>query len=293
MQFLAWQQSWRGNIFLVLLELGMQATAMEGCMGRKAKRGLVQRLKEKLTSLYEGNSRAATRFAYGLLVADLVTVVYIIMSSFFDRENTVVDGILVLYLGLDYLARLWISEDRKKFFLDFFNLADLVALLSFAAPLVGIKLTYLRAVRMLRLMRSYRLQKKLAADFQFFRRHQDVVVNILNLTIFVFFMAEMVLAVSGTNDKIYTFFDALYFTVATLTTTGFGDIVLVGVEGQALAIIIMLFGVSLFIRLAQTLFRPSKVRFSCEKCGLYQHEADATFCKHCGEVLAIPKAGHR
>ena len=55
--------------------------------------------------------------------------------------------------------------------------------------------------------------------------------------------------------------DALYFTVTSLTTTGYGDIILPGVWGRLLSIAVMLVGVSLFIRLLQLLIRPHKVRF--------------------------------
>ena len=71
---------------------------------------------------------------------------------------------------------------------------------------------------------------------------------------------------------VYTFFfrdgsgvaayvDALYFTVATVTTTGFGDIVLPGIAGKLTAIVTMIIGISLFVRLAQAVFRPTKVFF--------------------------------
>jgi voltage-gated potassium channel len=53
----------------------------------------------------------------------------------------------------------------------------------------------------------------------------------------------------------------------------------------------MVFGVSLFLRLIQTIFRPSKVRYDCQQCGLFLHEADAVHCKHCGAVLNIPSDG--
>jgi voltage-gated potassium channel len=95
----------------------------------------------------------------------------------------------------------------------------------------------------------------------------------------------------GRNDEIRHYADALYFTVTTLTTTGFGDIVLEGTYGRLLAVLIMIFGVSLFIRLAQTIFRPHKVQFSCPHCGLSRHDVDAVHCKHCGEVLNIPDEG--
>jgi voltage-gated potassium channel len=79
--------------------------------------------------------------------------------------------------------------------------------------------------------------------------------------------------------------------VSALTTTGFGDIVLEGSLGRLIAVVIMIFGVTLFLRLARALLRPHKVRFSCPTCGLQRHEIDAVHCKACGELLNIPDEG--
>ena len=48
------------------------------------------------------------------------------------------------------------------------------------------------------------------------------------------------------NPEIANYVDALYFTVSTLTTTGFGDITLEGSLGRLIAVLIMIFGVTLF-----------------------------------------------
>jgi len=53
----------------------------------------------------------------------------------------------------------------------------------------------------------------------------------------------------------------------------------------------MFFGVTLFLRLAQVLFRPSKVRYECTTCGLMLHDADAIHCKHCGAYVHIDTEG--
>ena len=79
--------------------------------------------------------------------------------------------------------------------------------------------------------------------------------------------------------------------MTTLTTTGFGDIVLKGASGRLLSIIIKVVGVALFLRLIQTIFRPQKVMFTCPRCGLKRHEPDAVHCKHCGEVVNIATEG--
>ena len=87
------------------------------------------------------------------------------------------------------------------------------------------------------------------------------------------------------NDKITNYVDALYFTVTTLSTTGFGDITLVGNTGKLLSVAIMIFGISLFLRLVQVVLRPPKAHFPCPTCGLRRHDHDAVHCKACSWVV--------
>jgi voltage-gated potassium channel len=119
-----------------------------------------------------------------------------------------------------------------------------------------------------------------------------VVDSALNLLVFIFITTALVFIVEvPDNPAIENFLDALYFTIATLTTTGFGDITPVGAAGRWLSIAIMVIGVGLFIRLLQAVFRPNKVFYVCPRCGLERHDYDAVHCKHCGEIINIPAEG--
>ena len=69
------------------------------------------------------------------------------------------------------------------------------------------------------------------------------------------------------------------------------DITLEGAGGRLLAVVIMVVGVGLFLRLLQAIFRPNKVRFECPDCALLVHDLDAVHCKHCGRILQIPNEG--
>ncbi|MCB1539118.1 MAG: ion transporter [Alphaproteobacteria bacterium] len=254
----------------------------------------VQRVKKSIKLLYEGDTQAAHRFRYILLGLDILTILFLVVSTYFYGTKTaeILDVVFGLYLLFDYGARLWIAPKKLSFLIHPLNLADFVALLSFLVPLLGESFAFLRGLRILRLLRSYRLQNKLRQDFDYFRRNEDVIISATNLFVFIFIMTEMVFVSEvGKNPDVKNFLDALYFTIAALTTTGFGDVTLHGLSGRLLSIIIMIFGVSLFLRLVQTLFRPQKIRYVCKECGLFLHESDAVHCKHCGAVLNIPTAG--
>lgn len=247
-----------------------------------------------IRELYEGETRRGNRFRYGLLVVDVSTLLFLIVSSFFYGAPWVewLDIVFGLYLATDYLARWWISEHKLRFLIVPLNISDLVATISFLAPLLGENFAFLRALRVLRLLRSYRLQKRLREDFPYFRNHEDIILSGTNLMMFIFLMTELVFVTQvGSNPNVTNFLDAMYFTIAALTTTGFGDVTLQGQGGRLLSIIVMIFGVSLFLRLIQTIFRPTKVRFPCPNCGLFLHDIDAVHCKHCGDGLAIPTPG--
>ncbi|GAN52559.1 hypothetical protein BHAOGJBA_6322 [Methylobacterium hispanicum] len=142
------------------------------------------------------------------------------------------------------------------------------------------------------LLRTYHLLEHLRRDSGLFRRNEDAILAATNLVVFVFTMTGIVYATQHDhNPAIQTPVDALYFTVTSLTTTGYGDITLPGSSGRLLSVFVMICGVTLFFRLAQVVFRPYKVRFPCDACGLQRHEPDAVHCKACGNLLNIPDEG--
>jgi voltage-gated potassium channel len=247
--------------------------------------------RKRLKSLYEGNSRDAHRFRYGLLVFDIVTLIFIVATSFIPREAwveaaDVVFGVLIL---ADFAARLWISDRPLRELLHPVTWADAASIVSFLAPLVGEPVGFLRILRTLRLLRSYQLLARLRADFPYFRAHEAVILAVANFAVFLFVMTGFVYETQHlANPGIQNYADALYFTVTALTTTGFGDITLPGTTGRLISVAIMIFGVTLFFNLARAVLRPHKVRFECPDCGLLTHDPDAVHCKACGRMLKIP-----
>lgn len=244
-----------------------------------------------LKSLYEGHSAEAHRFRYGLLVFDIVTLIFIVATSFIPRENwlEVTDVIFGLLILADFLARFFISDRPLRELLHPVTWADAASIVSFLAPLVGEPAGFLRVLRTLRLLRSYQLLARLRADFPYFRAHEEVIIAVANFAVFLFVMTGFVYETQHLdNPGIKNYADALYFTVTALTTTGFGDITLQGTTGRLISVAIMIFGVTLFFNLARAVLRPNKVRFRCPDCGLLRHDPDAVHCKACGKMLNIP-----
>ena len=255
--------------------------------GLETSNGWVARLRD----LYDGDSPEAHRFRYGLLAFDLGVTLFIVVTSFLPRAPVLeaIDVVIGLIILADLAARLAISRQRWKDFLHPLTWVDIITVISFLAPVTGEAAAFLRILRTWRLMHSPRLLARLRTDSPFFCRNEEVIVAATNLGVFIFVMTGIVYATQHwSNPHITNYADALYFTVTALTTTGFGDITLPGTTGRMISVVIMICGVTLFLRLAQVLFRPNKVRFPCPACGLQRHEPDAVHCKACGTILNIP-----
>jgi len=251
-------------------------------------------MKQAIRNLYFGKSRSAKLFRYGLLAFDVVTVAFFIYSTVADETPFIylVDLIIAAILIADLGVRLWISERTVALAFDLSTLLDVFVILSLLlAPFVS-ELLFLRVIRALRLLQSYRVLNDLRNELSFFRRNEEVILSAVNLFVFVFIMTALVYVFQkDINPQVSNYIDALYFTVTALTTTGFGDVVLKDTSGRLLSVIIMVVGVALFLRMVQTIFRPAKAHFVCPGCGLSRHDPDAVHCKHCGRLIHIETEG--
>ena len=255
----------------------------------------MEELHRTVRLLYTGQSQRARRFRYGLIVFDAVTIAYFIATAALPATPamTALNIGLGLLILLDVAARLWISDNLRRELTRIYTLTDLVVVLSvLLAPFITENFAFLRVLRALRLIHAYRLLRDLRRESLFFRLHEDAILAAVNLFVFIFMTTSLVFVLTfGESAGITGYVDALYFTVATLTTTGFGDITMTTTGGKLLAVFIMVVGVALFVQLARAIFQPSKIKQKCPECGLNRHEMDALHCKHCGEPLKIETEG--
>lgn len=253
------------------------------------------RLHRSVRLLYNGRSRRAAMFRYGLVAFDITTIIYFLLTVAAEQQRLLMGVNLVIgaLILLDFCARLWVAGNRREMLLRVYTIADLIVIASlFLAPLLAENLAVLRVLRGLRLIHSYHLLHDLRRDLRFFRVHEDAIFAAVNLFVFIFVTTSVVYVLRFQDEaSIANYIDALYFTVATLTTTGFGDITLNTPGGKVLSVFIMIFGVALFVRLARAIFQPAKVRYKCDECGLNRHDPDAVHCKHCGKPVKIETEG--
>lgn len=225
-----------------------------------------------------------------MLLLDVALIAFFIVAPFIERDTAffVIDYAIAAILGVDLALRAFAFGNLRKWLRRPIVWADFAVLASLVAPVFAGNLGFLRIMRVYSLVQGENLWRIVGGGRWAESNVQDTVRAGANLVIFVFVAASLVHAgFAGRTENINSYLDSLYFTVTTLSTTGYGDVVLPGTWGKVLSIIIMIGGVSLFIRLVQVTMRGGKVRQPCPDCGLLRHDRDASHCKACGALIHI------
>ena len=251
------------------------------------------RLRNTLRKLYHGRTPAAFRFQLAAILIDLAIIGFFIATPVLQDTASFLwlDYSVAALVAADMIARLLASNDMLRLIRQPTSWVDIFILLTLLMPTAFANLGFLRILRLWSLSRGGSLWRHF--EMRGLKPWREASQAVINLLTFLFVITGFVYTFffrSGAGLEGYI--DALYFTVATVTTTGFGDIVLPGIAGKLTAIATMIIGISLFVRLAQALFRPTKVFFPCPHCGLQRHEPDAVHCKACGHLLNIPDDGN-
>jgi voltage-gated potassium channel len=259
---------------------------------RSAKTESGRTLRDRLRRLYHGRTPGATRFQLAVIVIDLAILAFFVATPVIQELPSFLwlDYSVAVLLAVDIGARLFASSDIPRQLRQPTVWVDIFILLTLLFPATLANLGFLRILRLWSLSRTGFLWRPLGRfGLGEWRETTHAVINLLTfLFIVTGFVYTFFFRVGG---ELGAYVDALYFTVATVTTTGFGDIVLPGVWGKLTSIVTMIIGISLFVRLAQAIFRPAKVFFPCPQCALQRHDPDAVHCKACGHILKIPDEG--
>jgi len=252
------------------------------------------RLRARLRYLYHGSSPLAVRFRLAVIAIDFAIIGFFLAAPILHEAGLVfyvIDYLIAAVLGLDLAARAYAHTDLRDWLKKPVVWVDLFVLATLLFPAWLFNFGFLRLLRLWTLLNSDFFWRTVGRKYDD-TRVEEITRALASLVTFIFVVTGFVYATfRDSHAGISGYLDALYFTVATLTTTGFGDITLPGNWGRLLSIVVMLTGITLFLRLAQTIFKPHKIKFPCPTCGLQKHDPDAVHCKACGVVLCIPDEG--
>lgn len=200
-----------------------------------------------------------------VVVILLGTVAAILQTEpivFVGREQLflTVELSLGVFFSAEYLARLWVASEgpgrntitkRVRFILSFSGLLDLAIIVATFAPFITVNLIVLRLVRLLRIVRLAKLGRMSIA----IRRLSKAVASRKYELLFTMGLAVTVLVFGATAlhliegdlqpDKFGSIPRAMWWSVVTLTTIGYGDVYPITVLGKIFAALVAVAGIGL------------------------------------------------
>ena len=212
-----------------------------------------------------------------------------------------IEIIIVLFFMVEYAARLYGAKNRLRQLIDIYSILDFIAIVPtlslLVLPLFGImpNVGFLRVIRMIRVLRIFRFLRFTADPNFFFGTITLRLLNVIKLflTIFMIFFISSGLffhVENAINPNVQTFGDAFYFTVVTLSTVGFGDIIPMSEAGKWVTVLMILSGIILIPWQVSRLVKEwlhiaTKKEVICPGCGLRYHDENASHCKSCGHII--------
>jgi len=258
------------------------------------------------TIIFEADTRAGRAFDIALIWAILLSVVIVVLDSvpsigarlggFFG----VLEWGFTLLFTAEYVARLLCVRRPWRYALSVFGIIDLLAVLPTWLALLMPELHALIDVRILRLLRMFRVLKMsayvaeyraLGAALAASRRKILVFLSFVLMAVLV--MGTVMYVVEGAPNGFTSIPIGIYWAISTITTVGFGDITPKTDLGRAIASLMMLLGwgvLAVPTGIVSAEFTAQRVRRepttrTCHECLSEGHEASARFCRDCGAAL--------
>lgn len=196
----------------------------------------------------------------GLILFSLLLVVLETEEGIYASFRALFDGLELLILGifiLEYAGRVWVCKEnpavqsRWAYMRRPMAVLDLVVIITMATSLIGFEGAALRILRLLRLLRVAKLGHYAEAFWHITEavsaRRYELAVSLGIAVALLMFSASALYLLEGGNQP--TAFGsiprAMWWSVATLTTVGYGDVVPQTPLGQVFAALTAITGVGL------------------------------------------------
>ncbi|HFI0634012.1 TPA: potassium channel family protein [Streptococcus suis] len=184
-----------------------------------------------------------------------IVYVFLIVLELIDASiasssgYNILDWLLWFIFVCDYFANLYYSEDRVEYIQS--HVLELIAIIPFDSVF-----SFLRLGRLARLFRLVKVARIFALSNRFWDTvnrllHTNSLSKVLLLNISAVLTASVLLSVIEGQS----FFDAVWWSIVTMTTVGYGDIVPQDTISKIIAILLMLVGICTFGMVTSTITR--------------------------------------
>lgn len=172
------------------------------------------------------------------------------LSAQLRRWLYYIEVFTVMMFTLEYMARLLIAERPIKYLFSFYGIVDLLAIVPFYLA-TGTDLTTLRALRLISLIRVFKLLRYNSALKRF---HRALVIAKEEIVLFgIVAMILMFLSSVGIHhfeheaqpELFKSVFHSLWWAVVTLTTVGYGDMYPITTGGRVFTFFLLMIGLGI------------------------------------------------
>jgi len=256
--------------------------------------------------IYESGTRAGKIFDISLLCLIISSISVVMLDSIQTWHQAYGDFFLELEWGftflftIEYILRLICIKKPLSYVFSVFGLIDLLAIIPGYLSIFfagSQSLLVLRSLRLLRIFRIFKLTHYLS-EMQFLK--VAIKGSIRKISIFTLFVLALVIIlgsvmyiVEGGRNGFNSIPDSIYWAIVTITTVGYGDISPITPMGKFVASVIMLLGYAIIAvptgilttEMALAMRKKKQQQQACPGCGREGHDANARYCKFCGEKL--------
>lgn len=291
------------------------------CHKEKSKLDL---LKQKIHIIIYGvNTPAGKAFDVALLFLIFLSVLTIMLETIegvdtlYHKQLYILEWVFTILFTLEYALRIFCKKKPLTYIFSFYGIIDLLSILPLFLSFFlsgSIFLSSFRILRMLRLFRIFRLgnfideSTKLKAALAASRT--KIMVFLYTVFIIAILIGTLMYYIEGKENGFTSIPESVYYTIVTLTTVGYGDVVPHTPLGQFLSMLLMITGFGIIavptgIVSVEYAKQESKnndepnssepeeneiKEFNnkvCHHCGKTKHKENANFCYNCGHQLDI------
>lgn len=268
--------------------------------------------------IYGVNTPAGKAFDIGLLVAILLSVFTIMAETVegidqrFHRELIVLEWIFTVLFTIEYLTRIFVSKKPLRYIFSFYGIIDLLSILPmfFSLFLAGSHiLSSFRILRLLRLFRVLRLiefmEESSRLKVALLASRAKIMVFLYTVMIISILIGTLMYYIEGPENGFTSIPKSVFYTIVTLTTVGYGDMVPTTALGQFFSMVLMVIGYGIIavptgivgVEIAKEAGKKlskeneNNIKHTnlngivCAHCNKEGHRNDADYCYSCGHYL--------
>lgn len=260
--------------------------------------------------VFEADTFLGKLFDVVLLIGILLSVLAVMLESVtsirqeYGEELYILEWVFTILFTVEYLLRIYISHQPKKYIFSFYGIIDLLSVLPTYLSVFIIGAQSFLVIRSIRLLRVFRVLKMVrylgeASTLMTALRasRAKIIVFIGAVFSLTVILGTIMYIIEGGENGFSSIPKSIYWAVVTLTTVGYGDIAPATTLGQIVATAIMILGYGIIAVptgiVSAEITQQSQIADNqkrtdvtyCDECGAMAKRADAKYCHNCGNKL--------